>query len=932
VSRQGISRAAVVAVLATVVGSVGAAPSAAAPGDLDPAFSGDGKLMADFGFGGSGEARSVARQADGKIVSAGSVDGERLVVTRHNGDGSLDAGFSGDGRQFASLGPDTAAVDVAIQTDGKIVVAARTAVGDFESAFGLLRFDADGSPDTTFSDDGRTVTSSFGPAPGGGTYGAGPAAAMALQTDGKIVVVGGDFGLRAARYTTGGTLDDTFSGDGLVALPYEDEQLNEPEGVAVQSDGKVVVVGAAASAGGDREFAVARLTSSGGTDSTFSDDGYQYTGFWTGGPSEAGDDSARDVVVQPDGKIVVAGAVTPTDYHQRFGVARYNGDGSLDSGFSGDGRQVTTVGDGDDDAEGANAVALAGDGKIMVVGDVYYGGELGIVRYGTDGTLDGSFSGDGVHRTVLGEAGDGSTADVLVAPDGKAVVAGQADSDLMLARYDAGGALDASLATDGIATVPFSGDEAGSAILLQPDGKLVALGTNDQLGALRYLPDGTPDTTFSGDGLGLIQSVSSVGGAALQLDGRILVSGTIGGGDEYEGRIARFTASGAPDSSLSGGSWPGVGVLFNGGLTSGAGVTRDPDGKLVFANRVETFDGDEGECDEDGSDGGVALTLQRFTAAGSGDPTFAPPMVRDFNPLAVTTQADRKIVVAGYSCTGDFRIVRLRADGSLDPSFDGDGKQTTDFAGAFDVARAVSIQADGKIVAAGYASYDVAVARYNTDGSLDAGFSGDGKLTTGFGGEAEAATGVAVHSGGKIVVFGYSATGGASTRVLAVARFEPDGSPDAGFSGDGMQLTDVGGRGYSGGVAIQSDGDIVGVGSGEALETGLDVVVVRYDGGDAGGPAVQPSVPAETGKPSVTSKPPTTGGATPASPVSKPKVTAACKRARSARGKAQRLVKAARRKLRAATRIAAKRKWRAALKKRNTSLRKAQRRTRRACS
>ncbi len=172
---------------------------ATAPGDLDVTFSVDGKQTTDFG--GSDLASAVAVQADGKLVVAGSSDGN-FALARYAVDGALDPSFSGDGLVTTDLGGTDDGQGVVIQTDGKIVVA-----GGSEENFALARYTTGGGLDPSFSGDG-VQTTDFGLED--------RATAVALQADGRIVVggiAGDDFAL--ARYTTGGTLDPSFSGDGI---------------------------------------------------------------------------------------------------------------------------------------------------------------------------------------------------------------------------------------------------------------------------------------------------------------------------------------------------------------------------------------------------------------------------------------------------------------------------------------------------------------------------------------------------------------------------------------------------------------------------------------------------------------------------------------------------------------------------------------------
>jgi uncharacterized delta-60 repeat protein len=181
----------------------------------------------------------------------------------------------------------------------------------------------------------------------------------------------------------------------------------------------------------------------------------------------------------------------------------------------------------------------------------------------------------------------------------------------------------------------------------------------------------------------------------------------------------------------------------------------------------------------------------------------------------------------------DFALARYNANGSLDTSFSGDGVQMTDFGDFGDRAIGVELQADGKIVAVGRAggTADFALARYNTNGSLDTSFSGDGKQTTDFGvGAGVGANGVALQVDGKIVVAGL-AGGGATGNDFALTRYNPDGSLDPSFSGDGKRRTNLGGSDGANGVALQGDGKIVAVGVGLGTDGTSDFALARYLGG-----------------------------------------------------------------------------------------------------
>jgi uncharacterized delta-60 repeat protein len=200
-------------------------------------------------------------------------------------------------------------------------------------------------------------------------------------------------------------------------------------------------------------------------------------------------------------------------------------------------------------------------------------------------------------------------------------------------------------------------------------------------------------------------------------------------------------------------------------------------------------------------------------------------------------QADGKIVVAGLaffsSSDMSFALARYNSDGSLDTTFDVDGKVTTDFAPGSEGAEAVAIQADGKIVVAGSASFsggvsDFALARYNSDGSLDTAFGSDGKVVTDFSSGDDDARAATIQSEGKIVAAGTTRLSFTGVPQFALARYEPNGSLDPTFDGDGRVETAVTSHSEANAVAMQRDGKIVAAGFAWISET-KDFALARYN-------------------------------------------------------------------------------------------------------
>ncbi|WP_165914477.1 delta-60 repeat domain-containing protein [Streptomyces sp. AcE210] len=359
--------------------------------------------MVTTDFGGMEEARGVAVQTDGKIITAGRTSvGDDFALARYNTDGSLDTSFDTDGKVTTDFGGTEEAFGVAVQTDGKIITAGRTSVGD---DFALARYTTDGSLDTSFDTDGK-VTTDFG--------GMEEARGVVLQADGKLIASGftssgGNFDFALARFNTDGSLDTSFDTDGKVTTDFGG--TDQAFGVAVQTDGKIVTVGDSSVGGG---FALARFNTDGSLDTSFDTDGKVSTDFGL---------EALGVALQTDGKIVAVGRT-----NNQFALARFNTDGSLDTSFDTDGKVTADTGG---TSSVARDVAVQTDGKIVAAG---VGGPAGsrfaLVRFNTDGSLDTSFE--------TGDVG-GAANGVVVQTDGKIVAAGVTGGeagDFALARYE----------------------------------------------------------------------------------------------------------------------------------------------------------------------------------------------------------------------------------------------------------------------------------------------------------------------------------------------------------------------------------------------------------------------------------------------------------------------------------------------------------------
>jgi uncharacterized delta-60 repeat protein len=336
-------------------------------GTLDAAFGVGGKVLTEFNSHAS--ASVVALQPDGKIVVAGTsyFISQNFILVRYNPDGSIDSGFGNNGKVTTDFfGFDDMAYTIAIRSNGKIVVAGsagRNRQFPPISDFALAQYNSDGTPDLTFGNGGKTVTDFRGTID--------VAYSLLIQPDGKAVLAGSsafsisfpilDFAL--ARYNSDGSPDTGFGNNGLVITDFFGA-YDEAYALALQTDGKIVAAGFATNprAASETDFALVRYLPNGSLDSSFGAAGKTVTDF------SSAYESIHDIVIQPNGKIVVAGikeidrSPSPkTDW----ALARYSQTGILDPTFGSGGKISTTL---SSDSEYARAMALQNDGKIVVAG------------------------------------------------------------------------------------------------------------------------------------------------------------------------------------------------------------------------------------------------------------------------------------------------------------------------------------------------------------------------------------------------------------------------------------------------------------------------------------------------------------------------------------------------------------------------------------
>lgn len=556
-----------------------------------------------------------------------------------------------------------------------------------------------------------------------GTFGSGtgandPVRALAVRTDGKIMVGGqflayGDLPRnRIARVLPNGAPDATFDpGEG----PNNYVRL-----IAAQPDGKVLIGGSFTIVNGLLRRRIARLNDDGSVDTSFD-------------TSAGGLNGYLDVMhLQPDGKVLVCGSFSAYNGLPCNAVARINADGNLDTGFG--------LGTGPDTL--AFAVALQPDGKVLIGGHftAYDGTPRNrVARLNTDGSLDASFDpGVGPNDIVWA---------LSVQPDGKVLVAGQFTSvdgvpRNRIARLNPDGSLDTGFD-------PGSGaNYTIDSLTLQPDGKLLLLGSFSQYAGVprprlaRVNADGSLDTSFD-PGSGVDYEMYAF---ARQPDGKLLVGGefwTIDGVPRT--RVARLETDGSVDTSFN----PGTGA--NGVVST---IALQPDGKALIAGGFTLYNGVP------------RYGLARIHPDGTLDSSF-DPLVASSNPLQVVAlQADGKVLVGRFimSSCSNCGLTRFNSDGSPDTGF----HLPTGLVGT---VFALAVQPDGKILVPGTST---GIARFHADGTLDTSFQpGSGANNW--------ITSIVLQPDGKVLIGGQFSMFNGSLRYY-IARLNADGSLDSSFN------------------------------------------------------------------------------------------------------------------------------------------------------
>jgi uncharacterized delta-60 repeat protein len=664
------------------------------PGDVAQNF---GKFP---GFNASVDA-TVAIQANGKILVAGSFStyegATSESIIRLNPDGSKDTSFS------SGTGFNNSVYAIAVQADGKILVGGFFTAYNGATENSIIRLNPDGSKDTSFST-GTGFDESVN--------------AIAVQADGKILV-GGDFTTykgaienRIIRLNPDGSKDTSF----IAGTGFDDLV----SAIAVQADGKILLGGIFTAYNGATENRIIRLNPNGSKDSSFSTG----TGF---------NGTVKVIAIQADSKILVGGD---------SGIIRLNANGSIDNSFS--------TGSGFDST--VRVIAIQADSKILVGGNfsTYNGAtENRIIRLNTDGSKDSSLStGTGIVGSIFA---------IAVQADGKIIMGGffsiyNGDSANNIIRLNTNGSKDISFGTG------TGFNDKINAVKVQADGKILVGGifTAYKGGAeksiIRLNTNGSKDASFI-TGTGIDGSITAI---AVQADGKIIMGGFF---ENYNGdstkNIIRLNADGSKDASFI------SGTSFNGWVYT---IAVQADGKILVGGNFQTYNG------------ATQNSIIRLNTDGSKDSSFNTGAGFNNFVWKIALQADGKILVGGsfdtYKGVAENRIIRLNPDGSKDSSF-------TSGTGFNESVLVIAVQTDGKILVGGNFNTYKGIAenniiRLNTDGSKDTSF------ITGTGPNANV-NAIELQADSKILVGGDFITynGVAENRII---RLNTNGSKDTSFS------------------------------------------------------------------------------------------------------------------------------------------------------
>lgn len=773
-----------------------AAPRALAqPGALDTSFGTNGTTLIGFGDG-RDESRVVAPLANGSYLVGGSA-GPDLVLVRYLSSGAPDPSFGQRGVARLPNRYSAVALDLDVQFDGRIVVVGRDLVGPF-----VTRFLADGAFDPTFGVGGFAELSSV---PGLSLAAIRVVTGDRILLAGSINGATATGSFAVCRLTPSGALDPAFDGDGLQSTTIPNG--GSATSMTIQSDGKIVLAGRANNAGSGSSLALVRYTAAGALDTSLDGDGRVITTIVSATASSFANAVVTQAVSGNADKLLVAGSTTVSPTNREGVLARYNLNGTLDATFGSGGVVVQAISTGDDDFRALRFVPGADrtqPSRIFVGGYASFPTSqrnVLLCSYGITGSLNTGFSGDGIVVETIGTSQNEAASMAFTGE--RLLVTGLATQgtegqNFMLARFLASnGALDFAFDGDGKRLDDLSDAEAwAAAAARQADGRIVVAGAS-RSGTLpvvaRVNANGSLDSTFSGDARVVVATgggATSLTDVVVQADQKIVVAGTTILNAHFLVTVARLLSDGSPDPSFGGTGTMTLPLEAREELTPL--MALQPDGRLLLACATYGLDYD-------------LTRVVRLLPSGQLDPSFGAAgsvMVGaggdDLTFMAFTLQPDGRSIVVGRRRRPpnvlDIVVVRLTASGALDTTF-GTGGVATIFPDADHAPAKVLVQSDGRIVVTGAlevsaGNRDPWVLRLMPNGQPDGSYGLQGyRLISGVAGD-EGVYGATLQSFDRLLLA--AGAGPASLTNPLIRRLTNAGNLDPTFSGDGAELLDLG--------------------------------------------------------------------------------------------------------------------------------------------
>ncbi len=537
---------------------------------------------------------------------------------------------------------------------------------------------------------------------------------------------------------------------------------------------------------------------------------------------------AADISVTNAGTVTIAGRTQATPH--RAILARFRSNGSLDPAFDADGQKLISI----PELTGVLSLTIDGQGRLTLIGAAGSGG-IAVARVKSDGSPASGFAGTGILSIVppprFGAIGGG------VGPGGSVVVGGSiADGtvDFGAVKLTAAGDPDSTFHAGGLTGYGDSFDptdrHVAQSVAVGANGDrfmagFASTGTPREMEIVALLPNGYRDLAFGADGTGDHPSqLDSFGrGVAIASGNRPVVVGCAScsqGPRTFA--VVRWTATGALDTTFGGGDGV-VTTSFGAGVDATAtSVAIATDGKLVVAGSA-----------------GSQIAVARYKSGGGLDLTFSGDGKKliSFTGLSVTAdavaiQADGKIVVAGtlFNQAGEsYAVARLNSNGTLDQGFGTGGRVVTSFSAGPSEASSMVIRSDGRIIVAGTVSTSngqrVGVTRYLTNGHLDNGLDGDGRLLSGLGLATGVGAAAVAADGNKIVVTG---TVFGASPAWFVGRFNGNGTTDTSFNGTGVTSVPANGDAEAHALTITPEGTYLVVGGNGTAIGATEMAAVQF--------------------------------------------------------------------------------------------------------